>query len=66
MVPDAKPINFEEYKQIVSNESYIKRQEVLDHKLSVDEFVQKLSDNNLIQIFRQDQESGHEKMAYAC
>ena len=39
---------------------------MLDHKLNVDEFVQKLKDNNMIEIFRQDQEGGHEKMAYAC
>ena len=39
---------------------------MLDHKLTVDQFVQKLSDNSMIQIFRQDQEGGHEKMAYAC
>ena len=59
-------IDFNEYKELVSNPEYLKRQEVLDHKLTVDEFVQKMSDNNMIQIFRQDQEGGQEKMAYAC
>ena len=34
--------------------------------MTADEFVQKLLDNNMLQIFRQDQEGGHEKMAYGC
>ena len=38
---------------------------MLDHRLSVNEFVQKLLDNNLIEIFRQDS-GNHEKMAFAC
>ena len=66
MVPNAAAISFDEYKEIVSNPQYMKRQEVLDHKLGLEEFVQKLHDNNMIQIFRQDQETGHEKMAYGC
>jgi hypothetical protein len=66
MVPNAPAVSFEEYKELVSNPDYVKRQEVLDHSLGLEQFVQKMQDNNLIQIFRQDQETGHEKMAYAC
>lgn len=48
MVSKASLITLDEYKNIVSNPQYTKRQEVLDHRLGVNEFVQKLLDNNLI------------------
>ena len=64
MLPNAT-LSLDEYKTIVSEPNYTKRQEVLDHGLSLGEFVQKLADNNLIEIFRQDSGS-HEKMAYGC
>lgn len=65
MIPNASKISLDEYKDLVSNPQYTKKQEVLDHRLSVTEFVQKLLDNNLIEIFRQDS-GNHEKMAFAC
>lgn len=65
MVPNASKITLDEYKELVSNPQSIKKQEVLDHRLSVNEFVRKLEDNNLIEIFRQDS-GNHEKMAYFC
>jgi hypothetical protein len=52
MVPHAS-ISVEEYKATVSNPDGIKRQEVLDHKLNINDFVQRLKDNNLIEIARQ-------------
>lgn len=65
MIPNAPAISLDEYKDLVSNPQYMKKQEVLDHRLSVNDFVQKLLDNNLIEIFRQDS-GNHEKMAFAC
>ena len=37
-----KTMTVEQYKEIVSNPQYIKRQEVLDHRLSLNDFIQKL------------------------
>ncbi len=48
MIPNASQITLDDYKNLVSNPQYTKRQEVLDHRLTTNEFVQKLVDNNLI------------------
>ncbi len=42
-----KTLSVEQYKDIVSNSQNIKRQEVLDHKLTLNDFIQKLEDNNV-------------------
>ena len=36
-----KTLSVEQYKEIVSNPQNIKRQEVLDHKLTLKDFIQK-------------------------
>lgn len=58
-------MSIEEYKEIVSNPNYNKKQEVLANKLSLNEFVVKLKENNLIEIVRHENGT-NEMMVNAC
>lgn len=45
-------IGIEEYKQILTAEESIKKQEALQNSNDLDTFIEKLSNNNLCQVFR--------------
>lgn len=47
MLPNST-ISLDEYKTIVSDANYPKRQDVVDNSLSVGDFAQKLIDNNVV------------------
>lgn len=45
-------ITLDEYKEVVSNPNSVKNQEVLANKLNLNEFIEKLKDNNLCEVVR--------------
>ncbi len=64
MVPDYA-ITIEEYKQILTAEESIKKQEVLQNSNDLESFVRKLENNNLSQVFRKEN-GANELMSYGC
>lgn len=64
MLPNVT-VSVDEYKEIVSNPQNNKKQEVLANKLSLDDFVLKLKNNNLVEIVRHENGT-NEMMVYAC
>jgi len=58
-------IDIEQYKQILTAEENIKKQESLQNSSDIETFIQKLANNNLCQVFRK--ENGpNELMSYGC
>lgn len=64
MMPNYQ-ITIEEYKQILTDEGNIKKQESLQNSNDLEQFIAKLNNNNLSQVFRKEN-AGNELMSYGC